>query len=257
MHSSTRGFTLIELSIVLVIIGLISGSLLVGMDMTRAALIRSQVKQFEQYTVAYHAFRTKYACLPGDCLRASQFFNGALNGDGDEEIENNMSDYYDSSGMVQWSLSTEYREFFISLGAAGMVSGTFDGSATIGQGMAALTYNDSKGFFVSDSKSFRVLNPGVSRNPDIAGRRTGRNWIWAVACNVSGDSLWMWDDDCSIFRGDDLKNLDIKMDEGQPLRGRVFGFGAANSMNNCLDISGTDYDALNPEPQCVAAVRLD
>ena len=63
---STHGFTLIELSIVLVIIGLIAGGVLVGQDMIKAAEIRSQVAQIEGYNQAFNAFRTKYAALPGD-----------------------------------------------------------------------------------------------------------------------------------------------------------------------------------------------
>jgi prepilin-type N-terminal cleavage/methylation domain-containing protein len=43
------GFTLIELSIVLVIIGLIVGVILVGPDLIEAATIRSQISQIDKY----------------------------------------------------------------------------------------------------------------------------------------------------------------------------------------------------------------
>lgn len=42
------GFTLIELSIVLVIIGLIVGGVLVGRDLIKAAEVRAQVSQIEK-----------------------------------------------------------------------------------------------------------------------------------------------------------------------------------------------------------------
>ncbi|MGE0754472.1 MAG: type II secretion system protein [Alphaproteobacteria bacterium] len=61
-----KGFTLIELSIVLVIIGLIVGGVLVGRDMITAAEIRSAVAQVEKYQTAVNTFRTKYNGLPGD-----------------------------------------------------------------------------------------------------------------------------------------------------------------------------------------------
>lgn len=61
-----RGFTLIELSIVLVIIGLIVGGILVGQDMIHAAAIRAQVSQIEKYDSAVNTFKTKYHWLPGD-----------------------------------------------------------------------------------------------------------------------------------------------------------------------------------------------
>ena len=79
LHSRS-GFTLIELSIVLVIIGLIAGGVLVGQDMIKAAEIRSQVAQIEGYNQAFNAFRVKYNALPGDISQGSRF--GLTNGSG-------------------------------------------------------------------------------------------------------------------------------------------------------------------------------
>jgi prepilin-type N-terminal cleavage/methylation domain-containing protein len=66
MNISKHGFTLIELSIVLVIIGLIVGGILVGRDLISAAAVRAQISQIERYHTAANTFRTKYAYLPGD-----------------------------------------------------------------------------------------------------------------------------------------------------------------------------------------------
>jgi prepilin-type N-terminal cleavage/methylation domain-containing protein len=73
MVSSRRraAFTLIELSIVLVIIGLIVGGILVGRDMIHNAEILSQISQLERIQAAVGAFRLKYNCLPGDCSYAT------------------------------------------------------------------------------------------------------------------------------------------------------------------------------------------
>ena len=60
------GFTLIELSIVLVIIGLIIGGVLVGRDLISAAGVRAQISQIEKYQSAVNTFRGKYGYLPGD-----------------------------------------------------------------------------------------------------------------------------------------------------------------------------------------------
>lgn len=62
----THGFTLIELSIVLVIIGLLAGGILVGNDLIKAAEIRGTISQMEKFNTAAQTFKLKYNYLPGD-----------------------------------------------------------------------------------------------------------------------------------------------------------------------------------------------
>jgi prepilin-type N-terminal cleavage/methylation domain-containing protein len=66
-----HGFTLLEASIVLLIIGLIAGGVLVGRDLIEAARTRQQLSQIERYNTAANTFRAKYNLLPGD-MSASQ-----------------------------------------------------------------------------------------------------------------------------------------------------------------------------------------
>jgi prepilin-type N-terminal cleavage/methylation domain-containing protein len=68
-------FTLIELSIVLVIIGLIVGGILVGRDLINTAAARAQITQIEKLNTAVNTFRGKYGALPGDmnATTAQQF----------------------------------------------------------------------------------------------------------------------------------------------------------------------------------------
>ena len=87
-----KGFTLVELAIVLVIIGLIVGGVLVGQDMIKAAEVRATVSQYEKYNSALNTFRGKFNGLPGDVLNAANFGlesrNGADGrGDGDGLLE--------------------------------------------------------------------------------------------------------------------------------------------------------------------------
>src|SRR6187549_3006919 len=65
-NRNQKGFTLIELSIVLVIIGLIVGGVLVGRDLIKAAQLRKQISQITDVNLGANTFKLKYNALPGD-----------------------------------------------------------------------------------------------------------------------------------------------------------------------------------------------
>ena len=64
--SKKKGFTLVELSIVLVIVGLLISGILVGQSMIATARLQSAIRQLQQYDAAVTNFQTQYNQLPGD-----------------------------------------------------------------------------------------------------------------------------------------------------------------------------------------------
>lgn len=92
-----HGFTLIELSIVLVIIGLIVGGILVGRDLIISSEIRSQISQISSTMTAINTFKVKYNFLPGDLPASApatpsggatrSCWDGATSGNGNGLIE--------------------------------------------------------------------------------------------------------------------------------------------------------------------------
>jgi len=74
-----KGFTLVELSIVLVIIGLLIGGILVAQSMIQTSKLEMTIRQLSQYDAAFANFITKYNQIPGD----SNKFNPAGNNNND------------------------------------------------------------------------------------------------------------------------------------------------------------------------------
>jgi len=71
------GFTLIELSIVLIIISLIVGGIVGGKSLIRSAEIQSVVKDIGSIKTALNTFTDQYDSLPGDFLNAYDYFDGS------------------------------------------------------------------------------------------------------------------------------------------------------------------------------------
>ncbi len=72
-----KGFTLVELSIVLVIIGLLIGGILVAQSMVRTAKVITFVRQISQYDAAVDNFQAKYNNLPGDSSAMGCVYTGS------------------------------------------------------------------------------------------------------------------------------------------------------------------------------------
>ena len=75
--SSSSAFTLVELSIVLVIIGLLVGGVLSGKSLIRASELRAVASEFSYYKIAIGNFKDKYSALPGDMRNAVTYWGAA------------------------------------------------------------------------------------------------------------------------------------------------------------------------------------
>ena len=66
MKSRQAGFTLVEIAIVLVIIGLLLGGILKGQEMITQAKIKNVMADFSGISAAYHGYQDRYRAIPGD-----------------------------------------------------------------------------------------------------------------------------------------------------------------------------------------------
>jgi prepilin-type N-terminal cleavage/methylation domain-containing protein len=70
-NSTEAGFTLVEIAIVLVIIGLLLGGILKGQEMITQAKIKNIINDFNGVTVAVTSYQDRYRAIPGDDQNAS------------------------------------------------------------------------------------------------------------------------------------------------------------------------------------------
>ena len=83
MRHHQRGFTLVEIAIVLVIIGLLLGGVLKGQELINSAKVKNMVNDFRSAQTFVSAYQDRFRRLPGDqtaAQLADAFGNNAVNG---------------------------------------------------------------------------------------------------------------------------------------------------------------------------------
>ena len=118
MFKKQRGFTLVEIAIVLVIIGLLLGGVLKGQEMVTNARIKRVVSDISSVSAAVLAYQDRYQQLPGDDSGADAHFGTTGNsGDGNGLIAGN----FDTGTAGQ-----ESRKLWSHLRSAQLVTGSGD-----------------------------------------------------------------------------------------------------------------------------------
>lgn len=97
-----QGFSLPELAICLVIVGILMTGSIKGKTLVDQARLSKVVQQIQCYQMAFSTFVERYNSPPGDFSRASTFFPNATNGDGDGIISGNGLDP-NSEAFLFWS----------------------------------------------------------------------------------------------------------------------------------------------------------
>ena len=76
MRTAQKGFTLVEIAIVLVIIGLLLGGILKGQEMIVQARTKNVIADFSGVSAAYHGYMDRYRAMAGDDAGAGRWTNG-------------------------------------------------------------------------------------------------------------------------------------------------------------------------------------
>src|SRR5262245_2179078 len=123
MKRAQTGFTLVEIAIVLVIIGLLLGGILKGQEMINQAKIKNVMADFSGVSAAYHGYQDRYRAIPGDDPNANtRWGDPAVSGNGNGVV---AGLYSAACPAVLGALAADEQcKFWDHLRRAGFVAGS-------------------------------------------------------------------------------------------------------------------------------------
>ena len=111
LNSKDAGFSLVELAIVLVVLGLLIGGVLKGVELVESARLKSILTQVNEFRIAVSTFIDRYDALPGDYHEASQYIKGTLK-------DGNNSGFIEGPGLAR---DSEACAFWMHLAEAQLI----------------------------------------------------------------------------------------------------------------------------------------
>lgn len=238
-HNYKSGFTLVELSIVIVIIGLIVAGVVGGQSLVRQSKLKSFINDINQYQVAINTFNLEYNALPGDIANAHSYWGnscdtvaGRCNGDGNRIVGagNNTNDDERYRATQHLSLSD-----LLPGDYTGVSTGFTDG---LGENDIFFSKSGKGKFLLWNALNSYIFQPGgnISIRGNfgvlIGGPNVGQN------VRVAGISV------------PDALNVDKKIDDGVANFGKFIAMdGSGLAANSCSappsTAGGADYNTAN------------
>jgi prepilin-type N-terminal cleavage/methylation domain-containing protein len=219
MPQRQSGFTLIEIAIVLVIIGLLLGGILKGQELITGARVRNLISQQDGIKAAFYGFQDRYRAYPGDYTQATVNITGATqNGNGNGRIEA-------AGAVVAGSVPQEHILAWEHLSRAGFINGTYTWAA-----VASAATNPVNPYNIF----LELVYDGVHGNAAIPGNGVQKHNL------KTGGQIPV----------EIIAEVDRKIDDGLPYGG-TFQFSTYQGNNAAAPTQGAPAN-----PSCTSAIAV-
>lgn len=256
MPSRRDGFTLVELSIALVIIGLLIGGILAARSMISTSKISAQVRQIGQFDAGVANFKTKYNYLPGDAPAFGGDGDGTISavgwGPGLHVFAYEIANFWYCMDQQLFSGPQAQSNPPTSEGAEKNVPAAksgITGSYLIASGLAVS--QDAYPDLSNPQNYYAILGPNQSVYSGGAGAYV---FVTTSSANAS-------------MKTSDMLALDTKMDDGLANSGNVISGAIGNNGGQALGgivasptaglcSSGSAYQVQNTSYECTPLIRI-
>jgi type II secretory pathway pseudopilin PulG len=236
-------FTLVELAIVIVIIGLLVAGVMQGQALIEQAKINRTITDVQSYDAAAVTFRSKYNAIPGDfnkagivwgevsanCTTEAGTGTQTCNGNGD-----NMVYYHDQPN------GHESLRFWQHLSNAKLVKGSYTGVRVL-SGNCNTSYCVERNVNVPPSAvNASIIGFFYTRNHTWTGKPVPRH-VYTISIPYVASSLeqrW-WG---PLFTPEQQLMFDTKFDDGKPFQGRIVDMSHTNFYPECTTSEDSDAD---------------
>ena len=244
-----KGFTLVELAVVMIIVGLLIGGILKGQEMIANAQLTSTVAQAKAFDAAVSTFRDQYQSLPGDIVAGRLANCGAVCAQALTPGDNAIGG---QAGAAQADLANENGAAWAQMAAADLITGV-DQSAVPG---SAPTPGVSipAASITSSSWQIGTLPVATALTSQIAGTnpRAGHYMVLDNSGVAASSAA------TASLTPAQAARIDSKMDDGSPNTGSVIGMGGAAGAATCADTNaaGGVYNEALTDTLCGLYVRV-
>lgn len=249
-RKTEAGFTLVELAIVLMIIGLLIGGILRGQELMENARVTSTIQQTKAYDGATTTFRDAYSALPGDILSPDTRLANctatpcSTPGNGDGLIMTGGLSATSKAGTITITPGSENRNFWLHLATTHLISGV----NPVASGATASWGNEYPAAKIAGGFQVALVNIAATGSvPAINGHFLvlKNNAASGTIQDPAGQSA------ISPLRA---AQIDRKLDDGLPQTGDVIGIGTSA---NCTG-TGTPvgYGETSEQRDCNLIIRV-